>query len=38
MAATEIPQAKSLVCVTSHTNDKGKVVHHNSTFSDVKIL
>ena len=37
MAATEIPQAKSLVCVTSYTNDKGKVVHRNSTFSDVKI-
>jgi len=37
MAAMEIPQAKSLVCVTSYTNDKGKVVHRNSTFSDVKI-
>lgn len=37
MAASEIPQAKSLVCVTSYTNDKGKSVHRNSTFSDVKI-
>ena len=37
MAAMEIPQAKSLVCVTSYTNDNGKVVHRNSTFSGVRI-
>jgi len=37
MAAQENPQAKSLVCVTSYTNDKGKVVQRHSTFSNMKI-
>ncbi|MFA6075810.1 MAG: hypothetical protein WCV63_09750 [Negativicutes bacterium] len=37
MAATETPQSKSLVCVTSYTNDAGKVAHRRSIFANLKI-
>ena len=37
MAAQELPQNKALVCVTSYTNDAGKVAHRRSTFANMKI-
>ena len=37
MAAQENPQSKALVCVTSYTNEAGKVAQRRSTFANLKI-